>query len=278
MGAVSVFEPLSRLQGERVLVTGAAGSVGAALVPVLKSAGIEHVVTDIAGDARFVDVCDPAGLLRVCDEFGPSVILHLAGAKHAPDGELNPRHVGRVNIEGTACVLAAAGGARVVMASTCKACDPETAYGASKLIAERMTLNAGGSVARFFNIPETCGNVFRLWEALPEDETLPVTECWRYFQSLERAVELVLWAAVLGPGRYRVDPGQALSMSEVAANLYPGRRQVRVARRRGDRTVEPLQALCESASEVVPGVLRVVNDHDRQRTRPEARELAGVAA
>jgi FlaA1/EpsC-like NDP-sugar epimerase len=111
------------------------------------------------------------------------VIYHLAGAKHAPEGEQHPAMVARVNTIGTDNIVRAACGAKVILASTCKAGDPETAYGASKLIAERIVLNAGGVVVRFFNVRETAGNVFRLWEQIPFPQPIPYTDCWRYFIS-----------------------------------------------------------------------------------------------
>ncbi len=222
------------------LVTGASGSVGSALVERIEG---ECYSTDLP----LLDVTDYERALELCEEIEPTVIFHLAGAKHAPQGELDPVQVATVNIGGTLNVLEAARevGAKVVLASTCKACDPETAYGASKLIAERMVLNEGGVVVRYFNIPEASGNVFRLWESLPEDEPLPVTDCWRYFVSMEQAVSLTLVAASLPSGRYAPEPGDPQWMPHVASRLYPGREQIRIPRRRGDRYREPRLAMCE---------------------------------
>jgi FlaA1/EpsC-like NDP-sugar epimerase len=201
----------------RILVTGAAGSIGSALVRALEARG------DMV-DATDIDTLDVRYAADVDDWFlqsPPQLVFHLAGAKHAPEGELDPHAVAATNIGGTANVLESAAivGAKVVMASTCKACDPETAYGATKLIAERMVLNAGGSVARFYNVPESAGNVFETWRALPFPEPLPVTPCSRYFMPLERAVELLLFSAEQRSGRYTVDPGPSRSMAEVAADL-----------------------------------------------------------
>lgn len=238
-----------------ILVTGSAGSVGQALCERLDPEA--HVGHDIDS----MDVTNAEQVRSVFKLLEPEIVYHLAGAKHAPDGELDPWHVLQVNAVGTQHVLDAAAGARVILASTCKACDPETAYGASKLIAERMVLNAGGVVIRFHNIPESSGNVFRLWESLPEDEALPVTDCWRYFTPMAKAVELLLEAPALEPGRYCVEPGDPRWMPHVAEELYPGRAQIRVPRRRGDRLREPYHALCEEA--VAHGRwLRIVSAHD----------------
>lgn len=238
------------------LVTGAQGSVGQHLVPRLD----DNVW---ATDVLELDVTDAREVMRVVRWCRPELIYHLAGAKHAPDGELDPADVADVNITGTLNVLSAAArvGAKVVVTSTCKACDPETAYGASKLIAERATLNAGGVVVRFHNVPESSGNVFRLWESLPADEPLPVTDCWRYFTPIEKAVDLLVAAADLPSGRYAWNPGEPRWIPDVAEELYPGREQTRIPARRGDRQREPLVAACEQAWPH-DGWLRIVGAHD----------------
>lgn len=225
-----------------ILVTGAAGSVGTEFISWL-------VTSDVwATDIETLDVTDPQACAAIMWKARPSLIYHLAGAKHAPDGELDPAQVARVNIDGTLNVLRAAAeiSAKVIVTSTCKACDPETAYGATKLIAERATLNAGGVVVRFHNIPESSGNVFRLWESLPRTGPIPVTDCWRYFTPMKKAIDLLSRAAELPSGRYAVAPGDPRWMPTVARELYPGRDLVMVPRRRGDRHREPLIAACET--------------------------------
>jgi len=112
-----------------------------------------------------VDVRDADAIGSFIASHAPGVIFHLAGAKHAPVGEIDPHDSLWTNTLGTYNVVEAAKktGARVVLASTCKAINPETAYGASKLLAERITLNyENGTVARFHNIVETQGKRLRL--------------------------------------------------------------------------------------------------------------------
>lgn len=245
----------------RILVTGALGAIGTHLVPELQRRGHTVSPTDI-------DTLDVRTPISEWPSWIPGsraeAIVHLAGAKHAPEGETDPAETARTNIVGTENVLAYAAtiGARVITASTCKAADPETVYGASKLVAERMTLNAGGTVVRFFNVPESGGNVFRLWEQLPPDQPIPVTDCCRYFISIDRAVALVLSALHLPAGRWTVDPGEPEWMRDVAARLYPGRAQVELPRRRGDRRVEPLHAAAEHVEPVLGGLLRIIGAHD----------------
>lgn len=244
----------------RVLVTGAAGSIGSVVVPQLRERDKTLVV---ATDVDELDVRNPGQVQDWVLRAKPHVILHLAGAKHAPEGEVSPRETTEINTLGTCNIVAAAGRAKVVLASTCKAADPETVYGASKLIAEREVLNAKGVVVRYYNVRETQGNVFRHWEALPAGAPLPVTDSWRYFITTEQAARLTIAALDFPSGRYTVDPGPAQHMGEVADKTWPGRKVVWVGRRRGDRHREPLHAKCERW-EPLPGTgfVRILGEHD----------------
>jgi FlaA1/EpsC-like NDP-sugar epimerase len=273
-------EPLARLEGKRVLVTGADGSIGSATTRLLVDVA-QVVATDKHSGNPALDVRVGSDVASVLAEGRPEVILHLAAAKSAPDGERDPMSALEVNVLGTRNVLAhAPEGCRVVTASTCKACEPETAYGASKLVAERVTLNAGGSVARFYNVVESSGNVFEIWAHLPPEQPIPVTPCRRYFISLAEAVSLVLWTAILPPARYGFDPGSAREMRAVAADLYPERALHSVPPRRGDRLVEPLAARHEQVEQdAQASLLRIVGAHDLAATdgrlEPALRRLAG---
>lgn len=258
--ALHIDEPLSRLRGERILVTGASGGLGSALVSLLRGAGIACVGTDVdtldVTTSSLVNNTSASALVREA-----TLVLHLAGAKYAGDGEVHPEHALRVNALGTANVLS--WGVRTVLASTCKAARPETVYGASKLIAERLTLNAGGSIARFFNVYDTPGNVFETWRRIPQNDPIPVTHCDRYFISSREAIGLLLWAAVLPSGRYVLSDVRLQSMSAVAMALYPRRVKRVIPMRRGDRDIEPFCAEHESVTASGrPGIARVASLHD----------------
>lgn len=242
----------------RILVTGADGAVGRQLLPALD----DH---DVLGtDLETMDVTDYPEVERIMLRFDPDAVIHLAGSKLAVDGELNPEGFTRVNVTGTANVVRAASlvNARVVFSSTCKAADPETAYGASKLIAERIVLNADGVVVRFFNIPECGPSVFSLWAGIPADEPIPYTDCWRYFITVDRAVATLVRVLDLPAGRYAPVPISAFHMRNVALMAYPSRKLVEIPRRRGDRVREPLHSHCEYAYELEDGIFQIVGAHD----------------
>jgi len=230
---------------------------------MLRSNGVSVTATDIA-TCDVTSSADVDETMRIVD---PEYVFHLAGAKHAPEGETDPMETASINIRGTANIMNSVRyTARVVTASTCKACDPETAYGASKLIAERVTLNAGGSVARFYNVPESSGNVFEIWDAIPEGAPIPVAPCRRYFISLSEALALLVWSAILPSGRYACNPGASKYMWDVAAALYPDRELVHVDRRRGDRRTEPIRAFSETSTKTrVPRIRRIESPHDKEQ-------------
>ena len=237
----------------RVVVTGANGSIGRALMAALPDAqGIDIDDWDVT-EPRLNEI-----------EKQPELVFHLAASKDAPEGETDPEKVLRVNALGTANVLARWPSAKVILASTCKACDPETAYGASKLIAERMVLNAGGSVARFHNVIETSGNVFQTWRDTPEDQPIAYTDCVRYFIPISAAVNLLLATSHLPAGRYLTYPAFPRHMSDMARIYYPGRERVEIPRRRGDRIVEPLVADNETYEAIYgwDGIYAVKNPND----------------
>lgn len=242
----------------RVLITGSEGSVGKALVPVLEVRGDEvHGLDIVTG----LDILDALALKSALQLAQPDVIFHCAGAKHAPEGEVEPWEATRVNVEGTRNVLSVApDGCRVVLTSTCKACNPETVYGATKLIAERLTLNAGQSVARFYNVREASGNVFEIWAGMKPP--LPATSCYRYFITMERAVNLLLRVATLPSGRYTLDPGEPVCMIDEAAALVGRDNVTIIPPRRGDRLREPRVGGGESLVPLEGGVERIYSKHD----------------
>lgn len=255
-----------KLSFGRVLVTGAAGSIGQVILEDLILNAGETCLTDIEGNRR-LDVTRDWEVNSIVSDMRPHTIIHLAGAKHAPEGEIDPYAAMMVNTVGTRNVLEAAArvGAHVVVASTCKACDPETAYGASKLIAERMALNAGATVIRFYNVIETCGNVFQIWKSIPSELPIPVAAtCERLFMTANEAQALTLWAAAYRlPGRFVLGGVIRRSMNSVALDLYPDRQIEWIPPRRGDRLVEPFAARSEEIAPTdYPPFMRVVGPHD----------------
>lgn len=260
------FLPIQK--GERVLITGADGSIGHALSSRLNEyEGIQVMTTDIVGDHVYMDVTDFQNVFSVVHKFQPTIIINIAGAKHAPLGEREIWKTLSINTIGTMNLIdASSSNCRLILTSTCKANNPEVVYGASKLIAEKMTLSAGGSVARFFNVVETVGNVFEIWDEMPEDEDIKVaSDCERHFISVEEAVGLILYTCSAPAGRYAVNSPEKLLMKDIASRVYPDRNKKEIDPRVGDRLIELFKSTSETTvEELLNGsILKLTSVHDQ---------------
>lgn len=239
----------------RVFVTGSSGHLARSVIPLLQEQGHEIGFCDLPeGDVRDLEMLrDAAGVFDMC--------IHLAGMKYADRGELEPLDAVEVNVMGTANVVEAFG-PNVVLTSTCKAADPETVYGASKLIAERLVLSAGGRVVRLVNVLGSVGSVTDIWAQVPDDEALPVCNATRLFISPEVAAEMIVNALDFPSGRYGPAHYRVALMTQIARDLYPQRAIRLVPLRRGDRRHERLAAACETVELWNDDMLRIVGQHD----------------
>jgi GDP-4-dehydro-6-deoxy-D-mannose reductase len=141
----------------RALITGGKGFVGQWLAAHLKDCGDDVAVIDIE-----TDVADGAALRRVMTEVTPDAVYHLAAMTHVGESWENPSQVLRVNVLGTAEILAAArsleSSVRVLVVSSAEVygvvtpeqlplredtpTKPASPYAASKLAAEAVALQA----------------------------------------------------------------------------------------------------------------------------------------
>jgi UDP-glucose 4-epimerase len=261
---------IEKYRGKNILITGGNGSLGNALADWFDEAGIDtYYLLDIElkndKPGRMVHYCNINNSSEIrswVQNIIPHYIFHFAAGKHAPVGEEEPWEVVRTNIEGTQNIIRSlsfgADDCRIILSSTCKSCVPETCYGATKLIADRMVMNSGGSVARYFNVVESSGNVFEIWEN--QGGPYFVTDCYRYFISLNEAIALTLYSGTTS-GRFAVDPGNKRYLPDICMDLY-GNDYIVVPRRRGDRKEEPL---CSSNEQVVhefSNIYRILNYND----------------
>jgi UDP-N-acetylglucosamine 4,6-dehydratase len=238
----------------KVLVTGSSGHLASYVIPLLNDAGHEVLGIDLPHyDVTRLEDFRPFADADAC--------IHLAGLKYADRAELDPLPTVAVNVQGTANVTAVFG-ERVVVASTCKAADPETVYGASKLIAERLVLGAGGRVVRLVNVLGSPGSVTEIWDAVPESEPLPVCDASRLFMDADVAARLFVEALDWPTGRYASLRFRERHMLAIASELHGPRPTVHVPLRRGDRRHERLLAECERPQVWQPGVLRITGQHD----------------
>jgi FlaA1/EpsC-like NDP-sugar epimerase/dTDP-4-amino-4,6-dideoxygalactose transaminase/lipopolysaccharide/colanic/teichoic acid biosynthesis glycosyltransferase len=232
------------LQGKRVLVTGAGGSIGSELCRQVARFGPEELIMvdrdeealhavqlSLEGralldspDLVLLDLRDGDGVERLLRDRCPEVIFHAAALKHLPLLERFPGEAVQSNVWATARLLAAAvdvGVEKFVNISTDKAADPVSVLGYSKRIAERLTAyyaeRAFGSYVsvRFGNVLGSSGSVlvaFRAQIKAGGPVTVTHPDVTRYFMTVHEAVQLVIQAAAVNdpqePGDRR-DPRMA---------------------------------------------------------------------
>jgi len=222
------------VDGRRVLITGAGGSIGTELVRQVSAFGPDELVLvdqseyalytidlevamawpDLKRDAVIADVRDVGRITQVINEAQPELVFHAAALKHVPLVEANVFEGMATNVIGTANVANACAKAEVgtmVMVSTDKAINPSSIMGASKRLAEiycqALDLDRDKApltryvTVRFGNVLGSTGSVVPLFQRqLAEGGPLTVThpDMTRYFMTIREAVELILQASALG--------------------------------------------------------------------------------
>jgi FlaA1/EpsC-like NDP-sugar epimerase len=220
--------------GRAVLITGAGGSIGAALARAVRDSGpralvlvesseqnlyeIDSELSGLAGprvhEAALGDVGDEAFLAEVLEAHRPEVIYHAAAFKHVPLMEGHPVAAARNNALATGTLARLAVGfstKRLVMVSTDKAVDPVSVMGAAKRVGElalaaAVTDDSGPTMKalRLGNVLESRGSVtplFRRQIAAGTALTVTHPEVQRYMLTLADSVDLILRTARLeGPG------------------------------------------------------------------------------
>src|SRR4051794_6030140 len=217
-------------RGQRILVTGGSGTIGARLVDHLL--GLEPEVVRVFGrdetkqfyqrqrlrgrrDVRFLvgDVRDRDRLQRAMD--GIDTVFHCAALKHVESGEYNPFEATQTNVVGTqnvidACLAAEVG--TMVLTSSDKAANPTSVMGASKLLAEKLVsaaTNYRGShptrfaSVRFGNVLGSRGSALELFfRQIAAGGPVTVTDpaMTRFVMSTDRSVELAIRAAEIALG------------------------------------------------------------------------------
>lgn len=241
------------LEGKRVLVTGAGGSIGSELcrqMALYKPAmlvlferyenGLHALDLELRSKFPLVkivpavgDVTVPERVNEVLAQTKPELIFHAAAHKHVPLMEVNPKEAVRNNVLGTKMVAEAAlaaGVERFVLISTDKAVNPTSVMGATKRVAEEFiqSLNRNGqtkfTVVRFGNVLGSNGSVVPLFaEQIRTGGPVTVThpDIKRFFMTIPEAVQLVLQASVLGHGEdvFVLDMGEQIKVADLAKNM-----------------------------------------------------------
>ena len=237
------------VRGRRILVTGAAGSIGSeACRQVAAHAPARLVLADIDEnnlyflyrhlrqlypelrvDAQIVDIRDAARVEQLLRDCRPQDLVHAAAHKHVPLMEYAPEEAVKNNVIGCLNVITAAdrlGVERFVLVSTDKAVNPTSVMGATKRVAELLvqqraaTSRTRFSTVRFGNVLGSAGSVVPLFkEQIARGGPVTVThpECRRYLMTIPEAVGLVLLSGLGGRGELLIlEMGEPILILDLA--------------------------------------------------------------
>lgn len=286
---IPLQESLKYLKGKRVLITGAGGSIGSELARQLLSGGAERLYLFGHGENSIVKIYRELHILQnegvgekasvvpiigdmkdrdyvryIISRTKTDVIFHCAAYKHVPMMEENPVAAIENNVFGTKNLLDAAlefNVGRFVLISTDKAVDPVSVYGASKMLCEKLILEASKKTkekqsfmfVRFGNVLGSRGSILPIFmEQIQNGGPVTVTDpaMERYFMTIPEACSLVLQTGGVGKnGRsYLLDMGEPVKILDLAEQIirFSGFEPYKemdikfIGARRGERLVEPL--------------------------------------
>ncbi len=241
------------LSGQRIVVTGAGGSIGSEMCRQIVRFQPERLVLieqaennlfeihrelqraypDLDLHPEIGDICDAVRVRNLFSRHQPNVVFHAAAHKHVPMMEWNCGEAIKNNIVGTRTVATAAadhGVKKMVMISTDKAVNPTSVMGCTKRVAELFVQHFSARrdtqyvTVRFGNVLGSSGSVipiFRQQIATGGPVTVTHPEMTRYFMTIPEASQLVLQAGAMGNGGeiYVLDMGEPVKIVDLAHNM-----------------------------------------------------------
>src|SRR5215203_5257632 len=241
------------INGKRVLVTGAGGSIGKELSHQISRLGPAKLVLldrDESGlyylnqelrredfhDAEvFVgDVTHAERVSFAFETFEPQLVFHAAAYKHVPMMELQATEAIINNVLGTQNVARAAGAygaSKYINVSTDKAVNPVNVMGATKRLAEMLVKDIAGEYpetvyasVRFGNVLGSRGSVVPTFKQQIEaggPVTVTHPEMIRYFMTIPEAVSLILQAGAMADayGTYVLEMGRPVRITDLARKM-----------------------------------------------------------
>ena len=244
------------LKGKKVLITGAAGSIGSEIARQIAVMDIEQLVLIDQAESALYDiqqtlknkiseekqnkihyivssVRDQKRMFSLFNKYRPQVIFHAAAYKHVPLMEKFPYEAINTNIYGTKIIADLANefeAEKFVMVSTDKAVNPTNVMGATKRVAEiyvnciSKVSKTNYIVTRFGNVLGSNGSVIPLFKRqLDHGGPLTVThpDITRFFMTIPEACQLVLEAAIMGKGGeiFVFDMGESMKIIDLAKRM-----------------------------------------------------------
>lgn len=241
------------LEGRRVLVTGAGGSIGSEICRQILRYNPQSLILVGRGENRIftierelrelhaptklfpciADITHRPRIEQIFREHRPDVVFHAAAHKHVPLMEANVSEAIHNNVFGTKCLADLAdryGVANFVMISTDKAVRPTSVMGVTKQIAERYihTLSQESTtrltVVRFGNVLGSAGSVVPIFqEQIRKGGPITVTDprMTRFFMTIPEASQLVLQAATMGAGGeiFVLEMGEPVKIVDLARDM-----------------------------------------------------------
>ncbi|MBL4577162.1 MAG: polysaccharide biosynthesis protein [Flavobacteriales bacterium] len=243
-----------QIKGKRVLISGAAGSIGSEIARQLSDFKPKQLILldqaesplyslememkekysldnfeVVLGDIRNIERME-----NVFRTYKPEIIYHAAAYKHVPSMENNPSEAILVNVKGSKIIADKAvehGVADFVFVSTDKAVNPTNVMGASKRLAEiyiqglsKQQNKTKFITTRFGNVLGSNGSVIlRFRKQIEQGGPVTVTdpEVSRYFMTIPEACQLVLEAGATGEGGeiYIFDMGKSMKIDDMAKKM-----------------------------------------------------------
>ena len=241
------------LQGKRILITGAGGSIGSELVKQCVAFNPSEIICvdnneqnlfTITADMKRIksnsiiipilgDILKIKHMEKIFNENRPQIIFHAAAYKHVPIQELHPWAAVTTNVGGTVNLVDLADKYRVekfVLVSTDKAVNPINVMGATKRLAEKLiqSINVDSETqflaVRFGNVIGSSGSAIPTFQKqinFGGPVTITHPEMTRFFMSIQEAAQLILQAGALGEkGKiFLLDMGKPIKIDQMARDL-----------------------------------------------------------
>ena len=256
---IDIHKVASHLEGKRVMITGAAGSIGSEIMRQVASFNpyklilVDQAETplhdirlelqdrwrDIDAETIIADISNATRMEEIFRQYKPQYIFHAAAYKHVPMMEDNVSESIQVNVYGTCTVADLAvkyGAEKFVMISTDKAVNPTNVMGCSKRICEiyvqslAKKLQAEGGrftqfiTTRFGNVLGSNGSVIpRFRDQISKGGPVTVThpDITRFFMTIPEACRLVMEAATMSTGNqiFVFDMGESVKIAHLARRM-----------------------------------------------------------